>query len=83
MSNANLLVCFPDGTIRYGIYDGTFDLPKPKLYADRQSPWAENRTPAADDYDRNDHPVPVEMWTDYGRDVLGRRSHPALRSRDG
>lgn len=38
MSRASVAVLFPDGTIRYAIYNGTSDVLQPKLFANTEEP---------------------------------------------
>lgn len=59
MSRANLMVRFPDGTIRHGLYDGTSDIVMRPLYATAIQAW--------DVYcnDRNDAWGTDEQWNDF------------------
>jgi hypothetical protein len=70
VSRANLYVLFPDGTVRYGIYNGTSDIALPFLVATPGDAWD---TWESSDYDWTPEPapvnvasVPVDVATDYG-----------------
>lgn len=68
MSRANLYVRYPDGTVRYGIYNGTSDVCLPFIVGDPDEAW---RKYEEDEYDweaREDTEViePVTIATDYG-----------------
>lgn len=64
MSRATLYVRFPDGSLRYGLYDGTSDFAWAQLYATPSEAWdAYGSEPY--DFDDGDG-EPVDVATDYG-----------------
>lgn len=63
MSRATLYVQFPDGSVRYGLYDGTTDVAWPELFATPKAAW--DNYGAETPFDA-DPPVPVRLATDYG-----------------
>ena len=77
MSRATLYVQFPDGTVRYGLYNGTSDYAWPKLYATPEEAWdAYDSQPRA-----GEHPgvaTPVRLATDYGHGF----SWPGMATQD-
>lgn len=68
MSRANLYVLFPDGSLRYGIYNGTADIALPTLSATPEGAWDAWRSGQSDWYDtwRDGDGEPVRVATDYG-----------------
>jgi hypothetical protein len=64
MSRATLFVRFPDGTIRYGIYNGTSDIARPPLFDTLDGAWA-HRFEDWPDYEEESG-EPVDVATNYG-----------------
>jgi hypothetical protein len=63
VSRATLYVRFPDGTLRYGLYNGTDDEMWAPLYDTPQAAWGGySWSPSADTGEGE----PVEIATDYG-----------------
>lgn len=68
MSSASLAVRFPNGDIRYGVYNGTSDLARPALHETPEEAWEHRHDPwpqlaieeAASEAE------PVEVATNYG-----------------
>jgi hypothetical protein len=63
VSRANLYVLFPDGTVRYGIYNGTSDIASEALYDDPAQAWEPGRGGEAQEGAAD---LPVRIATDYG-----------------
>lgn len=63
MSNAILVVRFPDGALRYGTYQGSSDTPYPTLYL-TPSEWQQAKT--ASRQDPIGEVYPVDIYSDYG-----------------
>lgn len=59
-------VRFPDGTIRYGIYDGTSDVAKMPLFGSSQAAWEWTRFGDPEVEEREGSMWSVEIATDYG-----------------
>jgi hypothetical protein len=77
MSRANAQVKFPDGTIRYGIYNGTVDVFWPYLFESSEETWSEwdkyysdmndYKPPFHEGYESAEGPfLNVEIADDYG-----------------
>lgn len=64
MSRATLFVKFPDGKIRYGIYNGRVDIARPMLYDTIDEAW-HNRFEDWSEYEEGSG-EPVEVATNYG-----------------
>lgn len=69
MSSGTLIVRFPDGELRYGIYHGTCDIANDRLFATSDEAWEARetgdtswpwQTPVPSD------PEPVVIFTNYG-----------------
>lgn len=66
MSREIFYARFPDGTVRYGVYDRTFDVAYSNLYATREEAWAwwdVYRADAAGRRESTDPGQPVELAT--------------------
>lgn len=69
MSNDTLVVRFPDGDIRYGIYHGTSDTCYPNLFHCADDAWSFNRQPALSQIRPRrvqEEAEPVEIYSGYG-----------------
>lgn len=68
MSRASMAVLFPDGSIRYGLYNGTTDAVWPRLFDTSDQAWAAYRD-GEDLYSRPQHipnSLPVRIFENYG-----------------
>jgi hypothetical protein len=66
MSREILYARFPDGTVRYGVYDGSSDVAHSSLFASREEAWAwwdAYRADAADARQTTEPGQPVELAT--------------------
>lgn len=64
MSRGTLFVKFPDGEIRYGIYNGTVDIARPPLFDSIHEAWA-NRFEDWPEYVKGSGEV-VKVASNYG-----------------
>ena len=68
MSRATLTVTFPDGHVRYGVYNGTSDFAYPDLFGTVEEAWAASDHPDFAWVDQPDqvHLYPVRVHSTYG-----------------
>lgn len=67
MSRASMAVRFPDGEVRWGVYEGTSDVYAPWLYPSLDAAWADSRSGERSwDEPTDGDVVDVEVWSGYG-----------------
>lgn len=69
MSRASVAVLFPDGEVKFAIYNGTSDVLMPKLFDTNKEPWAayySNADLSVPENVPHESGEPVIIYCDYG-----------------